>query len=77
VFVFRVEVKLIIYQILVGKYKSIEHLVGEDFIKRQHNKRICAVWIRFIWIRPRSLKSFCENCDEVRAVVVQRFVKRT
>jgi hypothetical protein len=32
--VFRVEVKLIIYQILVGKYKSREHLGDEDYIKR-------------------------------------------
>ena len=30
--VFHVEVKLIIYQIFVRKYKSREHLVDEDYI---------------------------------------------
>jgi len=40
-------------------------------------KEFVLVWIRFIWIRSRSLKSFCEHCDEVIEVVVQRFGKRT
>jgi predicted RNA-binding protein len=40
--VLRVEVKLNVYQILVGKYKSVEHLGDEDYIKRQRIKRICA-----------------------------------
>lgn len=36
------QVKLIIDQILVGKYKSREHLGEEDYIKRQCNERFCA-----------------------------------
>jgi hypothetical protein len=40
--VLRVEAKLNAYQILLGKYKSIEHLVDEDYIKRRCIKIICA-----------------------------------
>ena len=40
-------------------------------------KEFVLVWIRFIWIRSRSLKSFSGLCDKVIAVVVLRFCKRT
>ena len=42
-------------------------------LKGSVTKDFVLVWIRFIWIRSRSLKSFCEHCDEVTALVVQRF----
>jgi hypothetical protein len=41
VFVAHVEVTLNIYQILVGKYESREHLGDENYIKRDRNKRVC------------------------------------
>jgi hypothetical protein len=51
--------------------------VRRIILKGSVTKEFVLVWIRFIWIRSRSLKSFFEHCDEVTAVVVQHIGKRT